>query len=359
MAIRTRGDGLQIDVQVTRAGTAVRHREKWTGSMEDAKVREAVIKAALLAGEDPGHGRGTAKAAQSVLTLSSSLQQVYDRYWADGAMARTVKSHIKAALAFFGPDRDIRSITTDDADEYIDSLKREGLAASTIRGRCVCLTKMFNHYHRRGNIDSKPHFEMPRVGDNTRDRVLSEAEERELFDLFLHSYNDAMRVRPSSPQGEDLMDFFLFLLHTGARPSEARSVHTRNLRGDLLTFVRTKNGERRTLPLTAFALAALRRLEERYGPAPFEWATEATVRHAWDWARGQMGFSDDKGFIPYLLRHTCATRLYDRTRDLLLVQKWMGHKTIQITLRYAKLMPGDLERARDLMQGVATPVVRV
>jgi hypothetical protein len=29
---------------------------------------------------------------------------------------------------------------------------------------------------------------------------------------------------------------------------------------------------------------------------------------------------------------------------------WLGHKNLEITQRYAKLFPGELERARDVLQ---------
>lgn len=111
----------------------------------------------------------------------------------------------------------------------------------------------------------------------------------------------------------------------------------------------TKSGKSRTIPLTHCALAAITELLATEGDSPFEWATPSAMRHAWDWARARMNLTNDPGFIPYVLRHSCATRLYDKTRDLMLVQRWMGHTDIKMTLRYAKLQPGDLEKARDLI----------
>ena len=49
-----------------------------------------------------------------------------------------------------------------------------------------------------------------------------------------------------------------------------------------------------------------------------------------------------------------ATRFYAATRDLLLVQRWMGHANIKMTVRYAKLFPAELDAARDLLASNAT-----
>lgn len=354
MAIRKRGDGLQIDVQVTHKGEKFRHREKFTGSMEDAKAREAAIKASLMAGETPGARGGPAPTGHlSRYPLEEALETVWKKYWADAGCARTVRSNMKAACDYFGKDTCLSSITTEDADEYIAHLKREGNAPSTIRSKCACLTKTFNHFHRRGNLKAKPHFELPKVGDNTRDRVISEAEFAELERLFEEVWDIALPRRSDGHIGQAWADWLVLLMDTGMRPSEAREADTGNLRGNLLTLKKTKTGARRTIPLTDRALEAFDRQAFVHGNKPFEWAAKGAFRHAWDWARAAMNLSEDKGFIPYALRHTCATRLYDRTRDLLLVQKWMGHTDIKMTLRYAKLMPGDLERACDLLQNKA------
>ena len=64
------------------------------------------------------------------------------------------------------------------------------------------------------------------------------------------------------------------------------------------------------------ALDAIKRQEAQYGHLPFAWATS----------------------------------LYAKTKDLVLVQRWLGHTDIKMTLRYAKLLPGDLQDARDLLE---------
>lgn len=48
---------------------------------------------------------------------------------------------------------------------------------------------------------------------------------------------------------------------------------------------------------------------------------------------------------PHTLRHTFATRLYRRTKDLRLVQKALGHASITTTQIYTHLVDEDLEEA--------------
>lgn len=52
----------------------------------------------------------------------------------------------------------------------------------------------------------------------------------------------------------------------------------------------------------------------------------------------------------HALRHTCATRLYARTRDLLAVQRHLGHASIKTTQIYAHLADPDYWAAVDLLE---------
>lgn len=48
-------------------------------------------------------------------------------------------------------------------------------------------------------------------------------------------------------------------------------------------------------------------------------------------------YNIDKNITPHKMRATCATRLYEQTGDIYLVQQQLGHKSINNTRRYAKV----------------------
>ncbi len=48
-------------------------------------------------------------------------------------------------------------------------------------------------------------------------------------------------------------------------------------------------------------------------------------------------YNIDKKITPHKMRATCATRLYETTGDIYLVQQQLGHKNIENTRRYAKI----------------------
>ena len=58
-----------------------------------------------------------------------------------------------------------------------------------------------------------------------------------------------------------------------------------------------------------------------------------------------------RNFSWYCLRHTFASRLVMAGVSLKAVQELMGHKTIQMTARYAHLSPGHLQSAVELISG--------
>jgi len=349
MPVKPRGNGLEVSVQVTREGKKHRYRQIIQATHDQATAHEAQVRADLLAGREPTEfHKGTQKGSKGI-KLREALEVVFERYWKDGSNARTSRYNIEDCMRFFGEDKTIDDITTSDADDWIDSLHKRGLAPSTIRQKCCVMTKMYNHFMRRGNITKKPHFELPPIGDNTRDRVVTQKEEHELIGLFYEHYDAVLARRGRT--GFDYACLFAFLRDVGCRPSEARKLTmSKCYSGGRITFKATKNGKPRTIPLTNRAKFALVSQANTHGEQPFAWATPEVIRHAWDWARENMGLGDDEGFIPYALRHTCATVLYARTKNILLVSKWLGHKTIQMTMRYAKLLPHDLDEARDMLE---------
>lgn len=60
-------------------------------------------------------------------------------------------------------------------------------------------------------------------------------------------------------------------------------------------------------------------------------------------------YNIDKPITPHKMRSTCATRLYEQTGDIYLVQKQLGHKNINNTKRYAKVNDTRLKAAADIL----------
>ena len=117
-----------------------------------------------------------------------------------------------------------------------------------------------------------------------------------------------------------------------------------DLENALLHVRRLKNGSPASHPLTGRELRALRRLQREQPKSPFVFISErgtpfskrgfqAMVERAGETA----GF--DMKLHPHMLRHGCGFKLANDGVDTRTIQAYLGHKSIQHTVRYTELAP--------------------
>lgn len=166
--------------------------------------------------------------------------------------------------------------------------------------------------------------------DNGRVRYLTAEEENRLRVVIASRY----------PQHMPELDI---ALNTGLRRGEQYSLAWEDVDfgTKMLTVSQTKNGETRHVRLNSIALAAM---SEMYRNSPGS-GYVFTNRHGDRLLKGRHWFEPAlreaviRGFTWHCLRHTFASRLVMAGVDLRTVQQLMGHKTIQMTVRYAHLAP--------------------
>jgi site-specific recombinase XerD len=118
-----------------------------------------------------------------------------------------------------------------------------------------------------------------------------------------------------------------------------------DLENGILHVRRVKQGTPATHPLTGRELRALRRLQrERECKSPFVFVSErgapfsprgfaAMVERAGQTAGFEMTIH------PHMLRHSCGYKLANDGVDTRTIQGYLGHKSIQHTVRYTELAP--------------------
>jgi len=187
--------------------------------------------------------------------------------------------------------------------------------------------------------------------DNGRIRFLSDEEELGVRQVIAADYP----VR--------FLNEFEIALHTGMRRSEQFSLtwNQVDLKGKRVHLLKTKNGSGRVIPLNSAALAAFKRQSQVSGHAEKVFLADdgkpliqKPIRR---WFEETMLKAQIKDFSWHCLRHTFASRLVMAGVALKAVQELMGHKTIQMTARYAHLSPGHLQSAVELISG-AKPAKR-
>src|SRR5262249_42891209 len=116
-----------------------------------------------------------------------------------------------------------------------------------------------------------------------------------------------------------------------------------NLKRGTLTFQETKNGERRTVPLTGYALDRLKQHGQVCPPdahAVFPIYTSTKRRRisdAWGHAIKRAGITDCHF---HDLRHSFASYLAMNGATLAEIAEALGHKTLAMVKRYAHLTEG-------------------
>ena len=213
-------------------------------------------------------------------------------------------------------------------DELIGKLRDRGNSNATINRKMAALSKLLRKAHKMGDIHSLPEFrrQKERAG---RIRFLDATEEARLFEAIRKRSEEAWRLS-------------VFLVDTGCRLGEALGLVWSDVQAGRVSFWITKSARSRSVPLTKRALKALGKREPG-SKGPFRALTQPQYRMIWNEAKKEVGLGSDTQVVPHVLRHTCASRLVQGGIDIRRVQMWLGHQTLQMTMRYAHLATNDLD----------------
>jgi integrase len=143
-------------------------------------------------------------------------------------------------------------------------------------------------------------------------------------------------------KNSSLYTIVVLALATGARQQELLSLRWPDvdLKRGTLTFHETKNGERRAVPLTGYALDLLKKHAHLCRPEvdfvfPIYTSTKRRrISDAWEHAVKRAGIEN---FRYHDLRHSCASYLAMNDASLMEIAAILGHRTLQMVQRYAHL----------------------
>ena len=266
-------------------------------------------------------------------TLKAFADEQHARVWGENKTAEKVFGDLRVIYRYIPASTSLVSITDLAVDDMITRMKNDGLANGTINRKLAVLSKLLRRAKKLGLLSALPEIERQREGKG-RDRVWSKEDERKALEFLEHHgmLSTAALVR--------------FLLYTGCRVGEAYDLDRADVSGKTITFRETKNGTTRVIPMVPNAELGWKYICRTSNAAkPFSVVPRDTFRGHWERLRVHFGAAEDRSFVPHMLRHTCATRLVQAGVDLPRVMKWMGHKSVQVTMRYSHLAPKDLDLA--------------
>ena len=244
-------------------------------------------------------------------------------------------------------ERAADSITPQELEKHLsDTAESNEWAPATVNRYRALISLVYRLGIESGKVKENPaRLVKHRRENNARVRWLSAEEEVRLRAV----------ISETCPEHTAELDL---ALHTGLRLSEQYSLDWENvnLARRVLTVPRPKNGEMRHVPLNESAMAALAELQKRSGDVGpvilnAEGVGLSSPRY---WFEPAIRTAKIRNFSWHCLRHTFASRLVMAGVDLRTVQELMGHKSIQMTVRYSHLTPKHTLAAVELLARAAS-----
>jgi integrase len=253
-------------------------------------------------------------------TLNELLMIAKRPLWAGKAYCSTAITNVEAFIKVVG-DLPLAEVKTVHIDAFVQDMDNR-LADATINRKLTNVHTILKYALDREWISKMPKITY-RSEDNDRVRWLSPEEEKQMFEL-LDAWGETEIAR-----------FLTVLIETGMRRGELMELEAKNIDGDWIRLWKNKTKKARSIPLNIRSKSALEK-------GTFEHLTVGQIRIVWNRLKEHMGLQGDDDFVLHSLRHTAATRTLAKTKNIAVVQKLLGHRKIETTLRYAHISDDEL-----------------
>lgn len=248
---------------------------------------------------------------------------------------------LKPLREAFG-SRAAESITPQDIERWFAS---EGVSRNKDRKRNRRKWKpaTFNRYKALISMVYREGIKNRKVSVNPA-RAIEKRNENNARDRYLLEHEETALRKVISARWPEHLPELDIALHTGMRRSEQYNCDWSwiDLDHRVLTIPRSKHGEKRRVYLNDTAVAAFQllwRFSGGKGKVFSALYNSDNTTGAREWFEQALTEAGIENFHWHDLRHTFASRLVMAGVDIRTVQELMGHKTIQVTLRYAHLAP--------------------
>ncbi|HEY1647066.1 MAG TPA: site-specific integrase [Terracidiphilus sp.] len=227
-------------------------------------------------------------------------------------------------------DRQAESINKQEIVRFLMDLadEREWSAASYNRWQ-TSISLVFRVAVENEKIALNPASKIKKKTENNgRIRFLNDSEEKTLLQYIGKHYPEHVPA-------------FLISAHTGIRAGEQFRMQWNDIDFErrILTIPKTKNGDIRYIPLNQTAFAAVTSLYKKRTQLPWVFLNSegGQLRSQRDWFDRVLEATELPDYTWHCNRHTFASRLVMNGVDLRTVGELLGHRTFQMTMRYAHL----------------------
>jgi integrase len=316
-------------------------RQRGASWVADALVNNRRIRKQFATRAQAEHFEKNAYAIVDETPTSQQIGKLWRKQsrslWGNTANEKNAFRIADELIERLGPSTQLSDVSGRVISKLVEDLRKHGNTNNTINTKMSILSRLLTTAKQQEMIDNVPHVPFFTPGEG-RIRSLTEQEEQ---DILAH-LPDISRA------------FATFLLYTGCRPSEARRIGWEDVSADSVTFWKTKTGKPRTVPLTSPAAGALAYARSQGFSRPWEGIVYQTFLSHWRKARAAVGLADDPQATPYVMRHTCATRLGKAKLDPIRMANWLGHARLDMTRRYTHLSVEDLQGGADALERFAS-----
>lgn len=247
---------------------------------------------------------------------------------------KTLRDHVRLRKLLYRVSEKLgnpvgRRFTSEQFAVYREA-RTQDISTTTANREHAYLRAMFNELKRLGVIDyDNPLSKIRQFRERENElRFLSHEEISKLLDTCDLSTN------PS------LIYVVKVCLATGARWSEAENLKASQVANGKITYLNTKSGKNRSIPINDALFSELTRLkpigDQKLFVSSLSAFRKAIVKAQINLPRGQMS---------HVLRHTFASHFVMQGGNIVVLKDILGHSEITTTMRYSHLAPSHLEDA--------------
>ena len=223
-----------------------------------------------------------------------------------------------------------------DADNRpIYKSKRKALAPATVNRFSAALSAVFTWGERKRIT--------PARWQSPFRRIQRRAENNEIVRHLSAKEREALLCEARHSAWPKMYLLILFALTTGARKGELLALRWSDLDLDIATasLARSKNGDRRVLPLTESLVAELRKHIGAPGALVFASRRRPDTHYNFhtSWCKA-LRDAHVRSFRFHDLRHTAASMLAMSGASLIEIADVLGHRNLSVTKRYSHLTTG-------------------
>lgn len=207
--------------------------------------------------------------------------------------------------------------------QYRAERLKAGIKESTTNREHAYLRSLFNELARLGYW----------TGKNPLEKIRQFKERQQELAFLNHEQIEQLLNALSG----DAQTVSRICLTTGARWGEAEKLQAEHVENNLISFIDTKSGQNRAVPISPEFAQELRTKASGRLFKPCYEEFRRTIR--------KINLALPAGQLTHVLRHTFASHFMMNGGNILVLQRILGHQSLTMTLRYAHLAPEHLQEA--------------